>query len=65
MKPTFAIFLLQLDALENSHPVKVTVNNPREIDEVFDKISYRKGASLIRMLHSVMGEEAFRAGMRG
>merc|ERR1719376_253058 len=23
---------LQLDALENSHPVKVTVNNPREID---------------------------------
>ena len=55
---------LQLDALENSHPVKVTVNNPREIDEVFDKISYRKGASLIRMLHSVMGEEGFRRGMR-
>ena len=43
----------------------MTVNNPREIDEVFDKISYRKGASLIRMLHSVMGEDAFRAGMRG
>lgn len=55
---------LQLDALENSHPVKVNVRNPREIDEVFDKISYRKGASLIRMLHSVMGEETFQAGMR-
>jgi len=55
---------LQLDALENSHPVKVAVRNPREIDEVFDKISYRKGASLIRMLHSVMGEEAFQVGIR-
>jgi len=55
---------LQLDALENSHPIKVSVENPQEIDEIFDKISYRKGASVIRMLHSVIGEEAFTAGIK-
>ena len=55
---------LQLDALENSHPIKVEVNNPNEIDEIFDKISYRKGASVIRMLHSVLGEETFVQGIR-
>ena len=55
---------LQLDALENSHPIKVEVNNPSEIDEIFDKISYRKGASVIRMLHSVLGEEKFTGGIR-
>ena len=55
---------LQLDALENSHPIKVKVNNPNEIDEIFDKISYRKGASVIRMLHSVLGEEGFTEGIR-
>ena len=55
---------LQLDALENSHPIKVEVSNPGEIDEIFDKISYRKGASVIRMLHSVMGEDLFIKGIR-
>ena len=55
---------LQLDALENSHPIKVEVKNPSEIDEIFDKISYRKGASVIRMLHSVLGEEKFTGGIR-
>ncbi len=40
------------------------MNNPKEIDEVFDKISYKKGASLIRMLHSLMGEEDFKQGIR-
>jgi len=55
---------LQLDALENSHPIKVEVSNPGEIDEIFDKISYRKGASVIRMLHSVLGEEVFTTGIR-
>jgi hypothetical protein len=34
------------------------------IDEIFDKISYRKGASVIRMLHSVLGEEVFTKGIR-
>lgn len=36
------------------------VGNPSEIDEIFDDISYNKGASVIRMLHHYIGDEDFR-----
>lgn len=54
---------LELDALENSHPIEVAVGHPSEIDEIFDAISYSKGASVIRMLHEWLGHEPFRAGL--
>lgn len=31
-----------LDGLKNSHPIKVPVNHPDEINEIFDSISYNK-----------------------
>lgn len=31
-----------LDGLANSHPIKVPVNHPDEINEIFDSISYNK-----------------------
>ncbi|MDQ3093849.1 MAG: M1 family metallopeptidase [bacterium] len=55
---------LKLDALENTHPIEVTVNHPDEIRTIFDAISYSKGASVISMLHDYLGAEDFRAGMR-
>jgi puromycin-sensitive aminopeptidase len=54
---------LDADSLDNSHPIEVPVNNPSEIDEIFDEISYNKGASVIRMLHHFLGDEDFRKGM--
>lgn len=54
---------LELDCLKNSHPIEVPVGHPSEIDEIFDEISYNKGASVIRMLHNYIGEEDFRKGM--
>ncbi|XP_064466191.1 puromycin-sensitive aminopeptidase-like isoform X2 [Ornithodoros turicata] len=54
---------LELDALDNSHPIEVPVGNPQEIDEIFDDISYKKGASVIRMLHAYIGDENFKKGM--
>ncbi|XP_019871557.2 puromycin-sensitive aminopeptidase isoform X1 [Aethina tumida] len=54
---------LELDSLKNSHPIEVPVNNPSEIDEIFDDISYNKGASVIRMLHHYIGDADFRKGM--
>ncbi|XP_046484591.1 puromycin-sensitive aminopeptidase isoform X1 [Neodiprion pinetum] len=54
---------LELDALKNSHPIEVPVGHPSEIDEIFDDISYNKGASVIRMLHSYIGDEDFKKGM--
>ncbi|CAH2040953.1 unnamed protein product [Thlaspi arvense] len=37
----------------------VEINHAAEIDEIFDAISYRKGASVIRMLQSYLGPECF------
>jgi len=54
---------LDLDALNNSHPIEVPVGHPAEVDEIFDAISYSKGASVIRMLHDYIGDTDFRKGM--
>lgn len=54
---------MELDALQNSHPIEVPVRHPSEIDEIFDDISYHKGASVIRMLHNYIGDDKFRKGM--
>ncbi|KAL3655741.1 AP-1 complex subunit mu-1-like [Castilleja foliolosa] len=50
---------LRLDALSESHPIEVDINHAGEIDEIFDAISYMKGASVIRMLQSYLGPECF------
>lgn len=55
---------LRLDGLENSHPIEVPVTTLTQISEIFDAISYYKGASVIRMLHAYLGEEAFQKGLR-
>jgi aminopeptidase N len=55
---------LELDQLDSSHPIQVDVNKASEIDEIFDAISYSKGASAIHMLVNYMGEENFKNGMR-
>lgn len=52
-----------MDCLKNSHPIEVPVGHPSEIDEIFDDISYNKGASVIRMLHRYIGDDDFRKGM--
>lgn len=54
---------MRLDSLKNSHPIEVPVNDPREIDEIFDAISYKKGSSAIHMLHEYLGKENFRRGL--
>jgi len=54
---------LEADALANTHPVEVPINDPEEIQQVFDSISYQKGASVIRMLHQYLGEAAFQNGL--
>lgn len=55
---------LRLDALANTHPIEVTVHHPDEIGEIFDAVSYSKGASVIRMLASYLGHNDFRDGLR-
>lgn len=53
----------QLDCLASTHPIEITVHDPGEINEIFDAISYQKGASVIRMLHEYLGEADFKLGL--
>ena len=55
---------LELDGLESSHPIEVEIPDASKVNEIFDAISYAKGASAIHMLVAYMGEEAFQKGMR-
>ncbi len=55
---------LGLDGLENSHPIEAEVSNPAEVSELFDAISYSKGASILRMLEQFLGPDKFREGLR-
>ena len=53
-----------LDALENTHPIEVEVGHPAEISEIFDRVSYSKGASVLRMLWKYLGESDFQKGLQ-
>ncbi|GAB0092441.1 Aminopeptidase [Sergentomyia squamirostris] len=47
------------DSDKTSHPISFEVSTPSDIRRIFDPISYCKGASLIRMINSFLGEKAF------
>lgn len=55
---------LELDAMRSSHPIEVEVKDPAEISQIFDAISYSKGASVIRMLSAYLTEDVFLSGIR-
>lgn len=54
---------LARDGQKTSHPIQVTVNNPDQVNEIFDTISYDKGASIIRMLRDFLGKDKFTEGI--
>jgi puromycin-sensitive aminopeptidase len=55
---------LSMDALTNTHPIYADVSNAAEATENFDAITYEKGASVVRMLESYLGEAKFQKGVR-
>ncbi|KAI4820732.1 hypothetical protein KUCAC02_028702 [Chaenocephalus aceratus] len=55
---------LDKDALNSSHAVSTEVNKPEQVEEMFDSVSYEKGASILLMLNaSLPGEQQFRKGI--
>lgn len=54
---------LRNDSFQLTHPIDAKVNDPSEIAEIFDEISYGKGSSILRMIETYMGEENFRKGI--
>jgi len=51
------------DALTKTHPIMAKVHDPEEIEELFDEISYGKGASILRMIEAYIGSENFKNGV--
>lgn len=55
---------LSLDGMTNTHAIEIPVHHPGEISEIFDAVSYSKGASVIKMLQDYIGEENFQKGLQ-
>lgn len=53
-----------LDALASTHPISIEAKNAEEASERFDAITYTKGAAVLRMIESYLGEDTFRDGVR-
>ncbi|XP_010338530.2 endoplasmic reticulum aminopeptidase 1 [Saimiri boliviensis] len=54
---------MEVDALNSSHPVSTPVENPAQIREMFDDVSYDKGACILNMLREYLGADAFKIGI--
>ncbi|XP_036703110.1 endoplasmic reticulum aminopeptidase 1 isoform X3 [Balaenoptera musculus] len=54
---------MEVDALNSSHPVSTPVENPAQIREIFDEVSYEKGACILNMLRDYLGADAFKSGI--
>jgi len=57
-------YAMELDGLASTHPIEVEVEDPRALDEIFDAVSYSKGAAIIHMLQTYLGADVFRDGLR-
>ncbi|KAI1889464.1 hypothetical protein AGOR_G00163140 [Albula goreensis] len=56
-----------VDALASSHPLssrEEDINKPAQINELFDSITYSKGASVLRMLSNFLSEPVFVKGLQ-
>ncbi|CAD7693278.1 unnamed protein product [Nyctereutes procyonoides] len=55
--------VMEVDALNSSHPVSTAVEDPAQIREMFDEVSYEKGACILNMLRDYLGADAFKSGI--
>ncbi|KAM8792935.1 leucyl-cystinyl aminopeptidase isoform 1-T1 [Eudromia elegans] len=51
------------DSLNSSHPISSAVQSSEQVEEMFDALSYVKGASLLLMLKQYLTKDVFQAGV--
>uniref|UniRef100_A0A8C5CLL3 Aminopeptidase n=1 Tax=Gadus morhua TaxID=8049 RepID=A0A8C5CLL3_GADMO len=56
---------LDKDALNSSHAVSARADTPEQVAEMFDSVSYEKGASILLMLNASLSGDLFRKGIVG
>jgi puromycin-sensitive aminopeptidase len=55
---------LYLDSLRSTRPIQAEVRTPEQANEMFDGITYSKGAAVLRMFEVSLGAERFKQGVR-
>jgi len=55
---------MSTDCLRSTRPIHFAVTDPAQVDQMFDEITYGKGASVLRMLERYVGEDVFREGVQ-
>ncbi|XP_039629261.1 endoplasmic reticulum aminopeptidase 1-like [Polypterus senegalus] len=55
---------LKQDSFDTSHQISLPVTSSTQIRQMFDVISYSKGACILRMLHDLLTEPVFRSGIQ-
>ena len=56
---------LVVDGLHSTRPIEFQMaDDPHDIEAMFDVLTYRKGASVLRMLEQYLDPDVFRAGVR-
>lgn len=55
---------LDADSLVTARRVREPIKTPDDISNVFDRITYQKGATILNMFEAYVGAEKFRAGVR-
>ncbi|GAA5834060.1 hypothetical protein JCM11251_003607 [Rhodosporidiobolus azoricus] len=53
---------IQLDALKHTHAIQQVCHHDSHVSQAFDHISYEKGASILKMLMALIGEDSFLRG---
>ncbi|KAM6037102.1 endoplasmic reticulum aminopeptidase 1 isoform 1-T2 [Theristicus caerulescens] len=54
---------MSVDALNSSHPISTPVEDPAQILEMFDEVSYEKGSCVLNMLRDYLTADVFKAGL--
>ena len=52
------------DQLSTTHPISGVVRDTHEAEDIFDGVTYAKGASVLRQLIALIGEKNFSAGLK-
>jgi puromycin-sensitive aminopeptidase len=55
---------LEIDGLDSTRPIEYPVNSPDDASDMFDSLTYTKGAAVLRMLERYLGPGRFRDGIR-
>lgn len=56
--------VMQMDSLESTHPMTHNVFTPAQVSNIFDSISYNKGAVTLRMVEHILTTNTFKAALR-